>query len=147
MLTRKQAIKWAEHWITSWNDGDLERVLSLYREDVRFESPLAEAATGSPLVEGKAALRRYWSSAPYGIRSVRLQLERAIWDPVERELAIVYVAQLTETRLRGCELITLDIGARAVRGLACFGSVLDPGPMTAAGEFITHDIVDMEGGL
>lgn len=53
----------AEEWIAAWNAHDLERVLSHYAEDIVFLSPMAALITGRGRVEGKAALRAYWSEA------------------------------------------------------------------------------------
>ena len=145
MFNRWQAMRWAEFWVTCWNEHDLEKVLSLYRDDVRFESPLAGAVIGTSLVEGKDALRQYWSQGRYGIRSMRLNLERALWDPYSRELAIVYVAELEGTRLRGCDLITLDAAGRVVRGEACFGSVMEGGGIVAP--FMVSHVAGAEGEL
>ena len=48
-------------WIEAWNAHDLERILSHYRHDVRFVSPLA-ARAGAPhgKLNGRAALRAYF---------------------------------------------------------------------------------------
>jgi pimeloyl-ACP methyl ester carboxylesterase len=132
MFSRRQAMRWAELWVTCWNDGDLDTVLTLYRDDVRFESPLAEAVTGSALVEGKDALRRYWTAAMADLRSIRLTLERVVWDGGERELAIVYRATLGRSLVRGCELVTFDVAGRVIRGEACFGSEIGSGSAAEA---------------
>jgi hypothetical protein len=48
-------------WIEAWNAHDIDRILSHYRDDVRFVSPLA-ARAGAPhgKVHGRAALRAYF---------------------------------------------------------------------------------------
>ena len=52
----------ANAWIQAWNSHDLEKILSFYREDVRFSSPLL--AKVSPhtdgVVLGIGGLRSYW---------------------------------------------------------------------------------------
>jgi ketosteroid isomerase-like protein len=55
----------AEAWIAAWNAHDLEAVLGCYAEDIVFVSPNSTRYTGDPTgrVEGKAALRDYWSRA------------------------------------------------------------------------------------
>ncbi len=48
-------------WIEAWNAHDLDRILSHYRDDVRFVSPIA-ARFGAPhgRVDGLRALRAYF---------------------------------------------------------------------------------------
>lgn len=54
-----------DDWYAAWNSHDLDRVLAHYADTIRFYSPFAVAlAPGSNgLVEGKAALRRYFAAA------------------------------------------------------------------------------------
>jgi hypothetical protein len=49
-------------WIEAWNAHDLDRILSHYRDDVRFLSPIA-ARFGAPHGElrGRRALREYFA--------------------------------------------------------------------------------------
>jgi hypothetical protein len=51
-------------WIAAWNAHDLERILSHYRDDVRFTSPFA-ARAGAPdgVLHGLPALRSYFEQA------------------------------------------------------------------------------------
>jgi hypothetical protein len=62
---RPEPKAFAEAWIAAWNAHDLQRVLSHYAEGVVFVSPNSTRYTGDPTgrVEGKAALRAYWSRA------------------------------------------------------------------------------------
>ena len=53
----------ARDWETAWNSHDIDRILGHYAEDVVFHSRKAIPLTGSGRVEGKAALRAYWSAA------------------------------------------------------------------------------------
>lgn len=55
----------AQRWVDSWNDHDVEAVLAHFHEDVVFTSPVAERVVpGSRgVVRGKQALREYWTRA------------------------------------------------------------------------------------
>ena len=55
----------AEAWIAAWNAHDLEAVLGHYAEAIVFVSQNSTRYTGDPTgrVEGKAALRDYWTKA------------------------------------------------------------------------------------
>jgi ketosteroid isomerase-like protein len=55
-------------WVDAFNRGDLEAILALYSDDIRTESPLLLKLRpeGPPRLEGKAALRDYFSRALAG---------------------------------------------------------------------------------
>ena len=55
----------AERWLTTWNAHDLDAVLALFHDDVVFTSPLAIKVVpeSQGLLQGKDALRAYWSAA------------------------------------------------------------------------------------
>ncbi len=64
-----EANQFVDAWVQAWNDHDLDGVLEHFSEDVVFTSPVAAAllpATGG-VVNGKAALREYWSE---GLRRI-----------------------------------------------------------------------------
>ena len=56
-------LTFAQTWIAAWNSHDLERILAHYAEDIIFASPIAARMVGTGVIEGKAALRRYWAQA------------------------------------------------------------------------------------
>lgn len=59
----------AERWVQSWNDHDLDAILKTFADDIVFTSPHAvELVEGSDgIIRGKDALRRYWEE---GLRRV-----------------------------------------------------------------------------
>ncbi len=120
-MDRAQVIAWAEQWIAHWNARHLDAMLAHYRDDVRFESPIAEVVMSAGLVEGKAALRRYWTLALEQVAWRHFELERVVWDPEQQEAAIVYAAERDGVRIRGCELVAFDASGHVFRGEACFG--------------------------
>ena len=52
-------------WIAAWNSHDLERVLSLYAEDIEMTSDKIPALgfDASGTLRGKARIRAYWGKA------------------------------------------------------------------------------------
>lgn len=52
-------------WIAAWNSHDLDRILSFYRDDVVFSSPvlamLLPETDGH--LQGRTSLRAYWERA------------------------------------------------------------------------------------
>jgi ketosteroid isomerase-like protein len=69
-MTRDEARAFADEWAAAWNDRAVERVLSRFDDDVSFTSPTALARIGS----------------------LRFAVDRVSWDPLSRELAIIYVS-------------------------------------------------------
>ena len=61
----QQTEEFAKEWIQTWNQRDLEAVLSHYTEDVEFQSPLVLKLLGetSGMVRGKQNLREYFRKA------------------------------------------------------------------------------------
>ena len=98
----------ATQWADSWNRRDVEAVLEAFHDEVVFTSPTALAVVGTPSVHGKDALRRYWNAALARIGSLRFVVDRALWDPVSRELAIVYTAHIDGKSRRVSENLTFD---------------------------------------
>lgn len=61
MLTEQKAKKFAEHWIKSWNDHDLESIISHYSDDVEYFSAFLAKLSDNPLgiLRGKSAVKNY----------------------------------------------------------------------------------------
>ena len=142
MFTRRQAIRWAELWLSCWNQGDYETLLALYRDTTRFGARSDESVLSR---DNKVeALKRHWAAVPFGIHSLRGELERVSWDPETRELTIVYATDLGGTRLHGCDLVTLDFEGRVVLGEPCVGCVVDES--RREDHALVHAIKSAEGG-
>jgi hypothetical protein len=58
------AKRFAERWYAAWNSHDLERILSLYTDDVEIWSPLVSVLAERPDggIVGKDALRAYFAA-------------------------------------------------------------------------------------
>ncbi|KQS26558.1 nuclear transport factor 2 family protein [Dyadobacter sp. Leaf189] len=55
----------ANSWLQSWNNHDIEGVLSHFSEDVQVTTPMIKIATGGTenTLYGKDAVRDYWNVA------------------------------------------------------------------------------------
>jgi len=93
-MTSEKAKTFASEWAAAWNARDIDRVLAHFSDDIRFTSPTAQAVVGTPVVQGKAALRAYWSQAMSRIGSLRFTIHRVVWDADARELAIIYLSDI-----------------------------------------------------
>ena len=112
-------------WIDAWNRRDVEWVLARFAEDTVFTSPTADQVTGSPVVRGKAALREYWTAA-LARRTAPLdfELDHALWDEAQRELAIVFTRRGDPGRVRACELLRFGADGLVIEGEALHGARL-----------------------
>ncbi len=117
----RAAQAFAVAWTRAWNVRDLASVLRPYRDDVVFRSPATRMFAGPAVIEGKAELEAYWSSALAAVREVEFTLERALWDGARRELVVLYLKRVDGTRLRATEFFRFDEGGRIYEGEAMFG--------------------------
>ena len=67
----------AEHWDAGWNDGDLERIMAPFRDDVVFTSPFVSRISGNAdgQVVGAAALRDYCRGALERTPGIRYRID------------------------------------------------------------------------
>jgi hypothetical protein len=103
-------VRWAE----AWNNRDIEAVLEEFHDNVVFTSPTALAVVGVGTVRGKESLRAYWTTALGRIGALRFLVDRVLWDPERRELAIIYTSQIDGTTKRVSENFTFDSSGRVV---------------------------------
>ncbi|WP_437817518.1 nuclear transport factor 2 family protein [Sorangium sp. So ce1078] len=121
-LDSEAAARRGRAWASAWNARDLGAVLAHFRDDVTFYSPFAATVLGTPVLRGKEELRRYWEQALESIEHLRFSVERVLWDPAARELAILYLAELDQRRTRACERLRLDEHGQAIEGEALYGA-------------------------
>jgi len=59
------AITFSRGWVDAWNAHDVDAVLAHFADDVLFTSPVAARVVpeSGGVIRGKAALRRYWTTA------------------------------------------------------------------------------------
>ncbi len=113
-MTRDEAQAFAAEWAQAWNDRAVEKVLAHFHRDVVFRSPTALAVLGTPVVRGKEALRAYWTTALGRIGSLRFTVDRVLWDPARRELAIVYTSEIDGNARTVSENLTFDANGEVV---------------------------------
>jgi ketosteroid isomerase-like protein len=60
-----QALKFADHWLESWNSHDLDKIMSHYSDDFVMSSPIIVSVMNEPsgTLKGKVLIREYWSRA------------------------------------------------------------------------------------
>jgi ketosteroid isomerase-like protein len=122
-LTSNEARAFAAQWAEAWNNRNIEQVLAHFREDVEFTSPTAQSVMGVPTLRGKGSLREYWTKALARIAALRFTMDRIVWDPDSRELAIIYVADIDGKTRRVSENLRFDsvgqvVAAEVFHGVA-----------------------------
>lgn len=114
LMEREGRERFAAEWAQAWNDRAVEKVLAHFHRDVVFRSPTALAVLGTPVVRGKEALRAYWTTALGRIGSLRFTVERVLWDPARRELAIVYTSEIDGNARKVSENLSFDANGEIV---------------------------------
>ncbi len=114
VLTRDDAQVFALRWAETWNRRDVEGVLVHFHDEVTFTSPTALAVVGSASVRGKRALRDYWNTALARITTLVFSVDRILWDAGNRELAIVYTADINGNSRRVSENLKFDASGLVV---------------------------------
>jgi hypothetical protein len=124
----EDANAFATWWAAAWNRRDIEPVLEHFAEDVAFTSPAALAVAGVRTVKGKEALLVYWSEALNRIGSLHFIVDRVVWDPRSRELAIIYTSEIDGTTKRVSENLTFDRAGCVVTAEVFHGVTGQPSP-------------------
>ncbi|WP_296890760.1 nuclear transport factor 2 family protein [Thiobacillus sp.] len=114
IMTRENSEAFAARWAEAWNRRAIEAVLEHFHEDIVFTSATALAVVGSPTVRGKEALRAYWAAALARIGSLRFTVDHVLWDPVRRELAIIYTSDTDGKTKRVSENLTFNEDGQVV---------------------------------
>jgi len=65
MVTQESALKFAQHWVESWNSHDLENILSHYSDDFEMTTLFIVSIMNEPsgTLRGKDKVGSYWSNA------------------------------------------------------------------------------------
>jgi ketosteroid isomerase-like protein len=113
-MTSGDAQGFAAQWAEAWNRRDIEQVLAHFHDDVEFTSPTALAVVGIPTVRGKGSLREYWTKALARLSSIRFTVDRVVWDPDRRELAIIYTSETDGKTRRVSENLRFNAASQVV---------------------------------
>jgi hypothetical protein len=117
-LSEVLVAEFEREWIEAWNAHDVDRILSHYRDDVRFVSPIA-ARFGAPHGElrGRRALREYFARGLATYPALQFQPIEALGGI--RSIALHY--RSIEDRL-AIEVMELDARGQVRRAAAHYGT-------------------------
>jgi ketosteroid isomerase-like protein len=113
-MTSDDARGFAAQWAEAWNSRNIEQVLAHFHDEVEFTSPKALAVMGTATVRGKGSLREYWTKALARLASLRFTVDRVVWDPDSRELAIIYTSETDGKTRRVSENLRFNAAAQVV---------------------------------
>jgi SnoaL-like domain len=113
-LMNANLLRFAETWISDWNNLDLETILSHYSEDVIFTSPRALARIPETMgtVCGLDQLRHYW--AP--LKQIRPDLRFSL-DQVFETVNGCTLLYRDENGLAVAETMLFDSEGKVIRGI------------------------------
>lgn len=76
MINKEFANHFATDWIDSWNQHDLDRILSHYTDDFEMSSPMIIKLAGeaSGTLKGKNAVGIYWAKALQLVPNLHFEL-------------------------------------------------------------------------
>lgn len=109
----------AAEWTLDWNRKDVDAVLSHFADNVVFTSARAADVLGSPRVEGKSNLRKYWTTAISRIRTLHFTLDHVICEG--DRIGIVYTAEIDGRSTRAVEFLKFGEDGLVQEGEAMYG--------------------------
>ena len=117
-LSAERIAEFEREWIEAWNAHDIDRILTHYRHDVRFVSPIA-ARFGTPdgEVRGRPALRDYFGLGLASYPELHFQPIAALGGL--RSIALHY--RSIEDR-QAIEVMEFDARGRVRRATAHYGA-------------------------
>lgn len=76
-MNTEEAQEFVYDWLLSWNEHNLERILSHYEEDIVLFSPAITQLLGEPSGElrGKNKVREYWAKALAAYPDLNFRIE------------------------------------------------------------------------
>ncbi|MBI4749307.1 MAG: nuclear transport factor 2 family protein [Acidobacteria bacterium] len=107
----------ARDWIDSWNQHDLDRILTHYTEDVEFFSPKIVKIWGDPSgrIVGKSTLRNYFAKGLAAQPNLKFELVQVFVGINTVTLLYVNAAQISVA-----ETMELDETGKARRVTVCY---------------------------
>jgi hypothetical protein len=122
MLTRQDAMAFAQQWAANWNRLAIDTIVNHFAPEGEMRSPLATKLAGSSTIKGRDAIRTYWHAAYGGLSEPHLTLESAAWDGALQRLTVWWSAPLPSGPTRACEMMDFDADHQIIRSEAYYGA-------------------------
>jgi ketosteroid isomerase-like protein len=115
MLTQEQVQTLAEDWIRAWNAHDLDEIMSHYHDEVVLTSPIAAKLLDEPSgrVQGKEALRRYFTKGLEAYPDLKFELVDLMWG-----ISSVVLYYTNQKGTKSGEFMEVDASGKITRVVA-----------------------------
>jgi hypothetical protein len=115
MMTREEALRFAEGWAAAWNAHDLDRILAHYSDDFEMTTPFIVELAGEPsgTLKGKGQVGAYWRRALAGIPDLRFE----VLDVFAGVGSVVLYYQAV-LGLLGCQVFFFDCQGKVCKAAA-----------------------------
>ena len=117
-MTRDEAWKLADRWLSAWNAHDLDLIMEHYEDEVELTSPVAAQLLGSTdgKVVGRQNLRAYFQRGLDAYPELHFHLEDVLWG---MNSVVLYYANQKQTRT--AEFMELSARGKVARVVANYG--------------------------
>ncbi len=118
-MTKDEAWKLANQWVSAWNAHDLDSIMAHYEDQVELTSPVAAKLLGKPdgRVVGKANLRAYFQRGLEAYPELQFRLEDVLWG---LNSVVLYYANQKGTRT--AEFMELSAVGKVARVVANYNA-------------------------
>jgi predicted ester cyclase len=118
-VTRDEAWKLANYWVTAWNAHDLDLIMTHYEDAMELTSPAAAQLLGTAdgKVVGKANLRAYFQRGLEAYPELQFRLEDVLWGV---NSVVLYYANQSGTRT--AEFMELSATGKIARVVANYSA-------------------------
>jgi predicted ester cyclase len=118
MVTKDEAWKLANQWLSAWNAHDLDLIMEHYEDAVELTSPVAAQLLGSTdgKVVGKQNLRAYFQRGLDAYPELHFHLEDVLWG-----MNSVVLYYINQKRTRTAEFMELSARGKVTRVVANYG--------------------------
>ena|SRR5438477_12634549 len=115
MLTDKEALEFAKHWVEAWNSHNLDEIMSHYAADVVLVSPVAARVLNDPsgTVKGREAVHAYFRRGLEAYPNLKFELIDVMWG-----LSSVVLYYVNQTGTNTGEFMEIDSGGKVIRVVA-----------------------------
>ena len=119
-MTKDEAWKLANDWVSAWNAHDLDAIMTSHYEDaIELTSPVAAQLLGTPdgKVTGIVNLRAYFQRGLQAFPELRFQLEDVLWG-----LNSVVLYYTNQKGTRTAEFMELSPRGKVLRVVAHYNA-------------------------
>jgi hypothetical protein len=118
-MTKEDAWKLANHWVSAWNAHDLDLIMAHYEDAIELTSPVAAQLLGTSdgKVIGKVNLRAYFQRGLEAYPELHFRLEDVFWG-----INSVVLLYTNQKGTRTAEFMELSATGKVARVVANYSA-------------------------